>query len=86
MDIVAEGLRLSSAGYQRYKGEYDGKKVHISASDEVQHGSYDSGQRQRRSRSWVVKVDGAQVGSAPTLREAKEVAMVACRPAASTGG
>lgn len=65
-------LTLSRRGYQRYEGCLpDGRKVQVGAAERVAHGSYPSGQRQRRERAWFVRVGGEEVGTAPNFQAAR---------------
>lgn len=80
---AADGLTLSRRGYQRYEGECEGKKVWIGSEDVALHGSFPANRRQRRVRVWRVKVDGIDIGpeqGMKSLREARQVALEACRP------
>ena len=70
--VRTAALTLSRRGYQRYEGCLpDGRKVQVGAAERVAHGSYPSGQRQRRERAWFVRVGGEEVGTAPNFQAAR---------------
>lgn len=64
-------LRLSQDGHRNYKGEHDGKKLKIRAEDEIEHGSHPGGRRQRRTTVWHAFIDGKEIGTANTRRDAR---------------
>jgi len=73
------GLQLRRKGYQRYVAEHVDEegtkhKVWIGGESKVEHGSYGGNSRQRRKTTWVVKIDGEEVGEEKTLKGARELA------------
>lgn len=66
-------VKLNRDGYQRYKGEFEDVKFKVKLVEKVDKGTYKGNQRQRRTKLWVVTVDGKEVGDAPSLREAKDL-------------
>lgn len=69
---ISAGLTLQRTGYQRYEGRLDdGRRVTVGCVEQVAHGTFPAGRRQKRERSWSVKVDGVEVGRVASLREAR---------------
>lgn len=72
---AAEVLSLRRNGYKTYEGVFNGHRVRIRAEDVIAHGSYPAGKRQKRETVWKVYLDGDEVDSKRSLKEARAAAI-----------
>lgn len=73
--LSASPLVLHRSGFRTYEGTCNGKVIKIRRDEVVAHGSFPRNKRQRRNSVWSVFVDGTEVGSTPTMEEARALAL-----------